>query len=151
MAYHAGTPALSTAQDRDFPGAGHRLPPLLFGAAAPAPQNIKRNAPSRPPPLEIRGLARRFARFLGRAGPGVLAVLLASCGSHDTNVQRGDREQVLHRGIGAELPDLDPHLATGTAEYNVLSSLLEGLVTEDPVDLHPVPGVAESWEISPDG
>jgi oligopeptide transport system substrate-binding protein len=69
----------------------------------------------------------------------------------ETNVQRGDRDQVLHRGIGAELPDLDPHLATGTSEYNVLSALLEGLVGEDPIDLHPVPGVAENWEISPDG
>ena len=96
-------------------------------------------------------LSRIFAGFLGRAWPGVLAVLLASCGSRETNVQRGDREQVLHRGIGAELPDLDPHLATGTSEYNVLSALLEGLVTEDPVDLHPVRGVAESWATSPDG
>jgi oligopeptide transport system substrate-binding protein len=32
-----------------------------------------------------------------------------------------------------------------------LHALFEGLVTEDPVDLHPVPGVAERWEISPDG
>jgi oligopeptide transport system substrate-binding protein len=33
----------------------------------------------------------------------------------------------------------------------VLSALFEGLVAEDPRDLHPVPGVAESWDISPDG
>ncbi len=78
-------------------------------------------------------------------------MILASCGGRETNVQRGDREQVLHRGIGPELPDLDPHLATGTSEYSVLSALLEGLVAEDPVDLHPVPGVAEKWDISPDG
>jgi oligopeptide transport system substrate-binding protein len=30
-------------------------------------------------------------------------------------------------------------------------AIFEGLVTEDPVDLHPVPGVAESWDISEDG
>ncbi|HUJ43735.1 MAG TPA: peptide ABC transporter substrate-binding protein [Opitutaceae bacterium] len=81
----------------------------------------------------------------------VLCLLSSACVRHETNVQRGDREQVLHRGIGPELPDLDPHLATGTSEYTVLSALLEGLVSEDPVDLHPVPGVAERWEISPDG
>lgn len=81
----------------------------------------------------------------------VLAVLCSSCWNRETAVQRGNREQVLHRGIGPELSDLDPHLATGTSEYSVLSALLEGLVREDPVDLHPVPGVAERWEISPDG
>ncbi|HUL54020.1 MAG TPA: peptide ABC transporter substrate-binding protein [Opitutaceae bacterium] len=73
------------------------------------------------------------------------------CLRRETNVQRGDREQILHRGIGPDLSDLDPHLATGTSEYTVLSALLEGLVSEDPLDLHPVPGVAERWDISPDG
>lgn len=29
-------------------------------------------------------------------------------------------------------------------------SLLEGLVSPDPVDLHPIPGAAEKWDISPD-
>ncbi|QYM80754.1 peptide ABC transporter substrate-binding protein [Horticoccus luteus] len=76
---------------------------------------------------------------------------LAACGPRETVVQRGDRDQVLHRGIGADLADLDPHLATQAGDYNVLSALLEGLVSEDPVDLHPVPGVAERWDISPDG
>jgi oligopeptide transport system substrate-binding protein len=76
-----------------------------------------------------------------------------SCGCHrrETAVQRGDREQVLHRGLGYEVSDLDPHLATGLSEYSVISALFEGLVAEDPVDLHPVPGVAESWEVSADG
>ncbi len=78
-------------------------------------------------------------------------LLLPGCSPRETNVQRGNREQVLHQGIGVELPDLDPQLATGTSDYTVLSALLEGLVSEDPVDLHPVPGVAESWDVSPDG
>jgi len=76
--------------------------------------------------------------------------LTSGCSHHETDVQRGNREQVLYQGIGVELPDLDPHLATGTSEYNVLSAILEGLVSEDPIDLHPVPGVAETWEVSPD-
>ena len=33
----------------------------------------------------------------------------------------------------------------------MISALLEGLVAEDPHDLHPVPGVAERWDISSDG
>jgi oligopeptide transport system substrate-binding protein len=78
------------------------------------------------------------------------AVLLAGCGPRETAVEHGNREQILHRGIGHDLADLDPHLATLASDYNVLSALLEGLVSEDPVDLHPVPGVAERWELSPD-
>lgn len=65
-------------------------------------------------------------------------------------MQSGNREQVLHRGIGSEVGDLDPQLAANIAEGDIASALFEGLVAEDPVDLHPVPGVAESWETSPD-
>ncbi len=88
-------------------------------------------------------------RFL----PGLLAVLLplGGCLRHETAVQRGNRDQVLNRGLGYDVIDLDPQLVTGIAEGNVVIALFEGLVTEDPHDLHPVPGVAERWEASPDG
>ena len=33
---------------------------------------------------------------------------------------------------------------------SIISALLEELVSEDPHDLHPIPGVGESWEISPE-
>ena len=36
-------------------------------------------------------------------------------------------------------------------ELNIIDSLFEGLVTGDPHDLHPVPGLAKSWDVSPDG
>lgn len=81
----------------------------------------------------------------------LLGLLLAGCGSRETAVERGNRTQVLHRGIGHDLADLDPHFATQASDYTVLSALFEGLVGEDPVDLHPVPGVAERWTVSPDG
>jgi oligopeptide transport system substrate-binding protein len=91
--------------------------------------------------------------------PGVGALALASlccaglggCSRRETPVEAGDRQQVLHRGMGDEPAALDPLLYTDTSYYTVLSALLEGLVSEDPVDLHPVPGVAESWEVAPDG
>jgi oligopeptide transport system substrate-binding protein len=75
----------------------------------------------------------------------------SGCAKHETPVERGIREQVLHRGLSADPAELDPHIITGLPEINVASTLFEGLVAEDPVDLHPVPGVAESWEMSPDG
>ena len=80
----------------------------------------------------------------------LFVALLCGCSMRETSVQSGNREQVLHRGIGSEVSDLDPQLAATIAEGDVASALFEGLVAEDPVDLHPVPGVAESWEISPD-
>jgi oligopeptide transport system substrate-binding protein len=76
--------------------------------------------------------------------------LFSGCLKRETAVQRGDRDQVLHRGIGADPADLDPQAATNIAEIDVSSALFEGLVTEDPVDLHPVPAVAASWDISAD-
>ncbi len=78
-------------------------------------------------------------------------LLLPGCLKQGTVVQQGNREQILHRNLGYEITGLDPHLVTGIAETAVLDALFEGLVSEDPVDLHPVPGVAERWDISPDG
>src|ERR1041385_6372708 len=87
--------------------------------------------------------------------PGLLALLvlaaLSGCGKRETRVDAGNREQVIHIGNGTEPQDLDPHIVTGVSEHHLIMALLEGLVTEDPVDLHPVPGVAERWDLSPDG
>jgi oligopeptide transport system substrate-binding protein len=82
---------------------------------------------------------------------GLLLLLLAGCGKRETRVEAGDRDQILHLGNGTEPQDLDPQIVTGVNEQYVIMSLIEGLVSQDPVDLHPVPGVAQSWNISPDG
>jgi len=46
---------------------------------------------------------------------------------------------------------LDPALMTGLPEVNIASGLYEGLIALTPDTLMPAPGVAEKWEISPDG
>lgn len=79
-----------------------------------------------------------------------VAFLLSGCGPGGTAVERGDREQVLHVNVGADPEGLDPHLVTSIAAFDVLRGLQEGLVSEDPADLSPVPGVAERWEVSED-
>jgi oligopeptide transport system substrate-binding protein len=81
---------------------------------------------------------------------GGLAAMWSGCGLRETRVQRADREQILLRGNGVEPAGLDPQIVTGVSEFHIMTSLLEGLVVEDPVDLHPIPGVAERWDISPD-
>ncbi len=91
-------------------------------------------------------------RRLVRAGLiSALLCSLVSCTKPETNVEKGNRLQILHKGNGQEVQDLDPQTVNSVSEFNILSALLEGLVGEDPVDLHPVPGVAERWEVSDDG
>jgi len=53
--------------------------------------------------------------------------------------------------LGAEPETIDPSISSGQPSGRVIRNIFEGLVTNDPVDLHAVPGVAESWEVSPDG
>jgi oligopeptide transport system substrate-binding protein len=75
---------------------------------------------------------------------------MSGCWSRESPVTQGNREQILHRSLGADVAELDPHIVSGMPEMNVVSALFEGLLGEDPHDLHPVPGVAESWTVSAD-
>ncbi len=78
-------------------------------------------------------------------------VLAAGCAMQKRPVQQAALDQILLVGNGAEPSDLDPQLITGIPERDIAATLFEGLVRADPRDLHPVPGVAQSWTVSPDG
>lgn len=83
-----------------------------------------------------------------------MAAVLCACtrpGSPGASAGAAAPAQILRYGNTAEPQDLDPQVVTGTPELHVIQSLFEGLVTEDPRDLHPVPGLARAWEVSPDG
>lgn len=65
----------------------------------------------------------------------------------------------LHSGLGradfvfvnqGEVSSLDPALATGIPEGRILMATSEGLLGLDPETLEPIPGCAESWELSGD-
>ncbi|MBL9204628.1 MAG: peptide ABC transporter substrate-binding protein, partial [Opitutaceae bacterium] len=58
--------------------------------------------------------------------------------------------KVLHFGNAVDPQDLDPQSVTGVYEARILRALLEGLVCSG-TDMDVTPGVAKSWEISPDG
>ena len=79
--------------------------------------------------------------------------LLAGCSRPKTltPVEQGNRDGVLHLGNGAEPRELDPQVVTGIPESNIVRALYQPLVDYDDHDLHPVPGVAQSWEVSTDG
>ncbi len=75
--------------------------------------------------------------------PALLPLFAMGCITYE----KGDFAIVL----GTEPQSLDPALVTGVPEGRVIRGILEGLTTSDPQTLEPVPGVAESWEISDDG
>lgn len=52
---------------------------------------------------------------------------------------------------GTEPKTLDPQKMTGQPEGRIADALFEGLTRRNAKTMRPEPGVAESWEISPDG
>jgi oligopeptide transport system substrate-binding protein len=99
-------------------------------------------------------------KTLVRLSSLILTCLLAvSCGrSGSSSASAGKpfsptpekNDNILRLGNGDEPQGLDPHLISGVMEQNILSSLLEGLATEDPKTLQPIPGAAERWDLSAD-
>jgi len=91
--------------------------------------------------------ARRFHALCLAA----LLLVVSGCGGGESNVSLGNRTGTLHWGNGTEPQSLDPHIATGVPEHHIITSLMEGLVLKDSTTLAPIPGVAESWDVSDDG
>jgi len=93
-----------------------------------------------------------------------LALVAAGCGGSDEESSGGNQNTQTQSGTegnlaanqaitinwGAEPPSLDPGLATDTTSSNVLLNIMDPLVKLGD-DLKPVPSLAESWDISPDG
>lgn len=119
---------------------------------------LSRTHPSSPGPTpeveDVGTLSRKRALLptsvILTAGLAI-ALCLSACGRPDSMADRGVRDSILHRSLGAEVPELDPHLATTLAESQVILALFEGLLIPDPAGGDPLPGVAESWTVSPDG
>jgi oligopeptide transport system substrate-binding protein len=88
--------------------------------------------------------ARRFfsrARFVFCVA---VCVLISSCAR---------REPPANVTIinGAEPESLDPAIITGQPEFRIVIGMFEGLTRLDAKTARAIPGLAQSWEISPDG
>ena len=82
---------------------------------------------------------------------GMAALWLAACGASAPSRPACPQGKVcLQYGNTSEPQTLDPHLSTGTWEDRIQSDLLVGLTQSDP-EGKPIPGMAERWDISPDG
>ncbi len=66
-------------------------------------------------------------------------------------VSRGTLEQADFTFANmTDAESIDPAKATGQPEHRIIAALFEALVNYDPHTLAPIPGVAQSWEISSD-
>ncbi len=92
-------------------------------------------------------------RPLFRWTAALLALMASMTGCSDgkTTAQKKAAEGYLIINNMAEPSGLDPQTVTGLSESHIIGALFEGLVNYDPKDLHPIPGVAESWSMSKDG
>jgi len=91
---------------------------------------------------------------LRRIGIGLAAMALgltaSACARHSTRPDCPVGEQCLLFGNGSEPSTLDPALSQGTWEQQIIDDLMVGLVQNDAVGA-PIPGIADRWQVSPDG
>ena len=93
------------------------------------------------------GTQRWFGRILSRSVcplVSALWLLTSGCGHHEPPADI----TIIN---GAEPESLDPAIITAQADGRIVSGLFEGLTRPDPKTARPTPGLAERWEISPDG
>jgi oligopeptide transport system substrate-binding protein len=82
---------------------------------------------------------------LRRLFPGFLLAFCLACGC-----TRSEPKADLVIINGPDPETLDPALGTSIEGLRVIASLSEGLTRNDPVTSRPIPGLAESWDVSPD-
>ncbi|MDQ7778248.1 MAG: peptide ABC transporter substrate-binding protein [Planctomycetota bacterium] len=90
----------------------------------------------------------RSARPARTTACALLILVLVSCGG-GTDPSAAAKKK-LRFAMPGEPQTLDPALMTGLSEINLATDLFEGLMRFDPKGGDPLPGVAETFEVSPD-
>ena len=85
----------------------------------------------------------------------VLSSFLISCATSANSRYFGLTEppkaNVMRYISGSEPESLDPQFVTGQPEARLMIAIYDGLVEYHPKTMEPIPAIAESWEVSPDG
>lgn len=84
-----------------------------------------------------------------KSAPAFIAALMFVAGCGPT-FKHAPQDNILRINNGVEVSDLDPQIVTGLSEHRVNAALFEGLADLDPATLEPIPGAAESWDVSDD-
>lgn len=91
-------------------------------------------------------------KWLKIAGIAILAFLLVFAVIAGKGGQKETKSLMVFKfNNGAEPETLDPSIMSGVPEFRIAMQIFEGLTVYNPKDLSPMPGVAESWDISDDG
>lgn len=99
----------------------------------------------------MRDLLRLRMPFLSAALALAAIFATTACTPRETPAAAGVTARALLVGNGAEPGDLDPHLAAILSDQIIVNTLFEGLTLLDERTTQPLPAVAESWTVSPDG
>lgn len=96
--------------------------------------------------------------FPTRALPALLLLLLAAAvaraatpGAHYFGSAKPPADNILRFNNAAEPEIVDPGLSVGQADGIICRIIWEGLTVSHPSTLEPLPGMAERWEMTPDG
>ncbi len=85
----------------------------------------------------------------------VLSSFISGCSTLATGRYFGQisppKENVMRYVSGGEIESLDPPITNSQPDARILIALFDGLVEYHPITMEPIPGIAESWEVSPDG
>lgn len=96
-----------------------------------------------------------FRQFRALVVTVVLSSFAASCMSSASSryfgLTEAPKDNVLRYVTGSEPESLDPQFVTGQPEARIMMAMYEGLVEYHPKTMEPIPALAESWEINPDG
>jgi oligopeptide transport system substrate-binding protein len=122
-----GTARGAVRQDRRLYRRGHR-------SAMSLPSQIKT--------LSLFRLCRQLPRLLYFAAAAV--ALVCGCARHEPPAD----VTIINF---TEPESLDPAIITSQADMRIVSGMFEGLTRVEPVAARAVPGLAERWDISPDG
>src|SRR5437868_2005333 len=94
-----------------------------------------------------------FAKRAATLGWVIASLLLGfvGCAKRETPVEAGIRTRTLLIGNQNEPASLDPHVVDALTDEIVLVALFEGLTVLDEKTSQALPGVAETWDVTPDG
>ena len=67
-------------------------------------------------------LLQKLPKFLSLTLIFWCLLSLSACGRGESNVESGNRDGILHVGNGTEPQTLDPHIATGVPESQIISA-----------------------------
>jgi peptide/nickel transport system substrate-binding protein len=89
---------------------------------------------------------RTFVALLVAIAAAAVAVTALPAGAQDD----GAKKKVLKFGWGQDVQTLNPFVAQDEENFRVWALNWDLLVNFSPDDLSPAPGIAESWDVSPD-